>query len=306
LSKRVGAATLVLLVVTGAACSSGDDDGRPTVVATTTILGDIVAGIVGPDASVDVLMPIGAAPHDFRPSSAQIAQLVGADLVVANGLGLEQGLQDALESAASDGANVMRIAPLLDPLPFGSSGNGDPAVDAGDLDPHVWLDPLRMARAADLIASELAAVEPAVDWQQRAALFAERLSLVDVEIVGILSAVPAGRRLLATTHESLGYFADRYGFEIIGVVVPGGSTLADPSPADLARLVEKLTTRNVPAIFAENTEPVALADAVAAEVGAGIGVVELYVGSLGEPESDGATLIDLLLTNARRIAAALG
>jgi zinc/manganese transport system substrate-binding protein len=121
----------------------------------------------------------------------------------------------------------------------------------------------------------------------------------------MLADIPASRRKLVTNHDSLGYFADRYGFEIIGAVVPGGSTLGDPSSAELAGLVEKISSAGVPAIFAETTEPTALAEAVAREVGDDVVVVELYTGSLGEQGSGADTLIGMLLTDAGRIAGAL-
>jgi zinc/manganese transport system substrate-binding protein len=112
-------------------------------------------------------------------------------------------------------------------------------------------------------------------------------------------------RLLVTNHDALGYFADRYDFEIVGVVIPGGSTLADPSSAELAALVETLLETDVPAIFAETSSPAQLAETVAAEAGNDVEVVELHTGSLGEPGSGADTLIGMLRTNATRIRDAL-
>jgi zinc/manganese transport system substrate-binding protein len=122
----------------------------------------------------------------------------------------------------------------------------------------------------------------------------------------ILDVVPAERRVLVTNHDALGYFADRYGFEVLGTVIPGGATLADPSSADLAELVATIQREEVPAIFAETIEPSVLAETVAAEVGDQVRVVELFTGSLGEEGSGAETLIDALIINARRIAEALG
>jgi zinc/manganese transport system substrate-binding protein len=292
----VGLALIVLL----GACS---DDGVPeglTVVATTTILGDVVANVVGGDAEVVVLAPLGADPHDFQPSSAQVATINEADLVVANGLSLEEGLEDILDGAASDGANVIELAPQLDPLPFGS---GD---DSDSQDPHVWLDPVRMGDAARLIASKLTAIDGSVDWNARADAYAAELAALDGEIEAMLAAIPEGGRLLVTNHDSLGYFAARYEFNVIGTVIPGGTTLADPSSEALAELVSVMETAGVTAIFAETTLPAVLAEAVAAELGSDVEVVSLYTGSLGEAGSGAETLIDMLRTNAERIAEGLG
>ncbi len=295
-------AASVAVVLLAAACGDAgqaDDPGKVTVVATTTILGDLARTIVGDDGEVDVLVPAGADPHDFQASARQVAAIVGADLVLANGLFLEQGLDDVLDSAIGDGANVVRIGEFLNPQPFVDQDSNS------ELDPHVWLDPSRMADAAEILALELGAIAPNIDWESRSAKYATELRDVDQEIEDLLAAVPTDRRVLVTNHDSMGYFATRYGFEIIGVVVPGGSTLADPSSAQVAALVARIADAGVPAIFAETTDSTTLAEAVAAETGRDVTVVELYSGSLGESGSGAETLIDMLLTNARRIVAAL-
>ncbi|MDH3498762.1 MAG: metal ABC transporter substrate-binding protein [Acidimicrobiia bacterium] len=271
-------------------------------MATTTILGDVVSHLVGDAASVDVLMPVGADPHDYQPSSQQIARLQRADLVVTNGLGLESSLEDVLESARADGIRVIAVAELVDPIALGANTIDGEAVG---LDPHVWLDPVRMADAVRLIGADLSAIARDGPWEQYAEAYETALRAVDTEIREILAAVPDDRRKLVTNHESFGYFARRYGFEQAGVIVPGGSTLSNPSSANLAKLVEIIKRERIPAIFAETTEPRELADAVAGEVGPEVVVVELYAGSLGEPGSEADTLIGMLRTNAELIADAL-
>ena len=156
-----------------------------------------------------------------------------------------------------------------------------------------------------MIAGQLAALDSTKEWRARADAYAAELGELDEEIQGILAPIPAGKRKLITNHDSLGYFADRYGFEVIGTVIPGGTTLAEPSSAGLARLVEEMEEEGVEAIFAETIEPTALAEALAAEVGPEVRVAEIYSGSLGEPGSGAETLIGMLRTNARLIAAAL-
>jgi zinc/manganese transport system substrate-binding protein len=306
--------TFVLLVATliAPACGTGEvsGDDRLSVVATTTILGDVVREIGEGEVAVEVLTPLGADPHDFTASSAQIAAVNRADLVIANGLGLEEGLHDVLDAAESDGVPLLELAPSVNPLPFdrtlGHDEESGGEEDRGSLDPHIWLDPLRMAEAATLIAARLSEIEPDVDWLARADRYGADLAGADEEIAAMLSSIPASERRLVTNHESMGYFADRYDFEVIGVVVPGGSTLGDPSSEELAALVEVMEREAVRAIFAETTQPSALAEAVAAELGEDIQVVGLYTGSLGEPNSGADTLIGMLLTNAQRIAEALG
>lgn len=299
------ALAVLATTIVGCAGEPGDGASQPRIVATTSIWGDVVGHIVGDEAEVQVLMPIGADVHDFQLTAQQTASLQEADLVIANGLGLEEGLADVLDSAAEDGANVFEVAPELDPLPFVGHEVGDATEEHGGLDPHVWFDPARVATAAELIAARLAEVDDSVDWRSRATGYAEDLSAADEEISRALESVDDAKRKLVTNHDSLGYFADRYGFEVIAVVIPGGSTMGDPSSAEMAALVAEIEREDVRTIFAETTQPTRLADAVAAEVGAAVSVVQIYTGSLGEPGSGADTLIGMLTTDAALISGAL-
>lgn len=293
---------LILVTLIGplfVACSSGPDPGsaKPQIVVTTNVLGDLVDNIVGDAADVEVMLPIGVDPHDYQASPRQVAGMMRADLVVANGLGLEAGMDDVIAQAASAGVTIVELGSLLDPLALASAPSR--------LDPHVWLDPIRMAEAADVIATELSVAFPSGDWMVNAEIYASALRRADGEIRSILGAVAEEDRTMVTNHESLGYFARRYGFEVVASVIPGGSTLAEPSSAELAALVAVIEREGVRAIFAETTEPGALARAVAAEVGGQVEVVELFTESLGAPGSGAETLIEMLTTDARRIAESL-
>jgi zinc/manganese transport system substrate-binding protein len=289
----------VAAVLLGAGCEGGAPsiDSRPLIVATTTIVGDLAAHVAGDQARVEVLMPVGADPHDFEPSAQQAASLRQAELVVTSGLGLEGGLADALVAAADDGVPILELGPAVDPRPLA----GDPNVP----DPHWWLDPMRAARAVRLIGQRLAEIAPG-DWASRADRYATDLEALDGELRSALSVIPTARRTLITSHAAFGYFAERYGFKVIGVLVPGGSTQAAPDPRQLAELASVIRTEGVRAIFGETTLPTNVADALAAEVGGKVQVVVLYTGSLGEPGSGADTYAGLLRTDAQRIADALG
>lgn len=317
-TRRYQAALLMAMtLLTGACANQGDEAGQGSIVVTTTVWGDVVENIVGDDAAVEVLFPAGVDPHEYRASSQQIATLSQADLVVANGLGLEAGLVSVLEAAESDGINVFEVAPLLDPLPVGGSegsvecdpdqshDHGAEVDHVGECDPHVWMDPGRVADAARLLAVELTGIDDTVDWLARADAYAAELLAADEQIGTLLDSVPVENRKLVTNHDTLGYLADRYGYEVIGTVVPGGSTLSDPSSEDLAQLVEVIRREGINVVFAETIEPAALAEAVAAEVGDTVQVIELHTDSLGEAGSGADSLIGLLMTNAESITAAL-
>lgn len=279
-------------------CSNPDRaDDRPTVIATTTILGDVLSNIAGDEIELEVMIPRGVDPHDFSPSAQEVASISSADLLIANGLGLEEGLIDILEQARSEGIAVLELAPELDPLP----------TDKGGFDPHFWQDPERMVTATALIASALinnAGLDPQTT-SQSAAGYGLEIEGATIEAENLLSAVPGNRRKLVTNHDAFGYFAARYNFEIIGIVIPGGSTLGEPSSAELAALVAAMVENDVRAIFVENIGDPRLATTLAAEIGREIAVVHLVSDALGEPGSETGTYIDMILFNARAIATAL-
>lgn len=299
--RRIGTGLVVALVGVTllAACSSSESDGEPepSVVATTTMLGDVSAMVAQcAQSNAVTLMPIGVDPHDFAPSSEQVATMIAADLVVANGLGLEEGLQDALSAAETDGARVVEIAPLVDPIPF-SEGES--------LDPHFWNDVTRMARGAELIGAELADVTGNEQYAQCGAEVSASLLQTDGLVRETLSQVAPDNRVMVTDHDAFGYFAQAYDFEIAGVVIPGGSTLAEPSSRAIADLVDVIESEGVEAIFSNTADPSAIVAAVAAEADTDIEVVELYVGSLGPDGSGAQTYAEMQQTNAQRIAGAL-
>ncbi len=297
-----GAAAVALglagCAATGGSAASESTAGLVSVVASTTILGSVAGQVVAcGGGQVQTLMPVGADPHDYSPSSSDVAAMVEASLVVTNGLGLEEGLTSALATAKEDGATVLEVGPALDPQPLAGA--------AGSADPHVWLDVSRMATAATLIGDELATVTGDASYTDCGAQVSATLMGTDAEVRTILEAVPASSRILVTDHDSFGYFSRAYDFTVAGVVIPGGSTLAQPSSSELAALADTVRKAGVPAIFANTANPTALVDALARESGTQVSVVELYVGSLGPVGSGADTYEGMMLTDAQRIADAL-
>lgn len=327
MSRRGGyqAAVATALVVVAATTTAGcDRSSEPTnakdvrVVATTTVLGDVVGRVVKcAGGSLKTVMPVGADPHDFAPSSADMTAMVKANLVVANGLGLEEGLKDALANAKKDGAKVFEVAPKLDPLPFGDrehagAAGSEPSGEAGrhhehgSQDPHVWLDAARMATAAKLVAAELGKItKDTATFDRCGDAAAAQLTSLDTEVRRTLELVPAERRVMITDHEAFGYFAKAYGYQVAGVVIPGGSTLAKPSSAEIATLVGVIRDKRVPVIFSNASIASTLVDTVAKEAGSQVKVVQLYVESVGKPGSGAETYQGMMRTDATRIADAL-
>ncbi len=252
-----------------------------TVVATTGIIGDVIRNIGGDDLDLITLIPPGVDPHDYVPSAQQVASISAADFVFANGLGLEEGLIDLLEQAESEGLSVTYLAEHSDPI---------------DRDPHFWHDPARMRQAAELVAQSIGTNSD----------YLGELELLDREVEEMFDGIPPERRLLVTSHDFFDYFADRYGFEVVGTIIPGGSSLGSPSSADLAALIALIKQRDVRAIFVENTSSPELAESVADDVGPRLQIVDVASDSLGAPGSETGTYAELIRSNATAIAAALG
>ncbi|MBN1173087.1 MAG: zinc ABC transporter substrate-binding protein [Micromonosporaceae bacterium] len=310
-----GAAIASAIAVSGAACGTNEDtSGEISVIATTTMLGDVTGDIMEcAGGTARTLMPVGADPHDFAPSSADLTAMVKADLVVTNGLGLEEGLADALANAQRDGATVLEVAPAVDPIPFAAGEDGheqehgeEHAHEAGTSDPHFWHDARRMAKAATVIAAAIGQQSADPERFERCgAQAADALNTVDAQVRTILEPVRQERRVLITDHHAFGYFAQAYGFEVAGVVVPGGSTLGAPSSADLTALVDTIKLKQVPVLFSNTALSSDLIETVAQEAGTQVTVVPLFVGSLGDKDSGAQTYQAMVTTNAQRIAGAL-
>lgn len=295
--------------------STGSSDAGLRVVATTSVLGDVVSEVVGDGAEVETIMPAGSDPHDFEPSAQQVAALEQADLVVANGLELEQSLLDPLRNAENDGIPVFHATAHVETIPFGEDEGEEHTEDEGEEhadehahggdDPHFWQDPSRMAAAVRALGDELDQLTGGTEMSAAAEEYAASLEDLDGEVAELLEEVPEARRVLVTNHEAFGYLADRYGYEIVGTVIPSGSTNAEPSARELARLAEVIREEDVPAIFAENTVEPRTAEALAAEVGSAVEVAELYSDSLGQDGSGAETYEGMIRTNAETISSAL-
>ena len=246
------AAFLALSSLLGLAACGSDDatSGRVTVVATTAVLGAVVSDVVGEAADVVVLIPNGLDPHDWEPSAKDVEAINKADLVVANGLDLEEKLIDTLEAAEGDGVRVFHATDHIVAL---------------DGDPHFWTDPLAMAAVVAALGDELAAI--GVDVSDRVDRVITDLNDVDGVITQLLSSLPDDRRILVTGHDSLGYFAEHYGFTLVGSIVPGLSSAADVTAENLAELKAAIEETGATVIFTELGTPADVADALADETG---------------------------------------
>ena len=221
-----------------------------------------------------------------------------ADLLVANGLGLEEGLQQHVDRARSAGVAMVVAGEVIEVLDYASGET------AGVPDPHFWTDPARVVDVVEAVEAALIEVDgvDAAAVGANADAYLAELGELDHEMVSAFAAIPAAQRALVTNHHVFGYLADRFDFEIVGTVIPGGTTLAAPSAADLRDLANAIETAGAPTIFAESSQPDRLVQVLAREVGLDVDVVELFTESLTDPGEGADTYLAMMRENTARIS----
>ncbi|MCU1406568.1 MAG: zinc transporter substrate-binding protein [Glaciihabitans sp.] len=301
--RRLAASAVVLLALAPLAGCSATAVDRPLIVVTTNILGDVVERVVGDEAEVMTLMQPNADPHSFQISAREAARMLDADLLVSNGLGLEEGLQRNLDAATGEGVPAFVAGDHVETLAY-TAGDA-----AGTADPHLWTDPTRMLDVVDALSATIQDVMAGqVDVeavQANADDYATELWALDAEMANAFDVIPAERRNLVTNHHVFGYLAERYDFEVIGAVIPSGTTLAAPSASDLASLVTAIERAGVSTIFADSSQPDRLVQVLADEAGIDVAVVDLFTESLSAEGEGAETYLDMMRANTERIATGL-
>ncbi|MFK4789982.1 zinc ABC transporter substrate-binding protein AztC [Microbacterium sp. ZW T5_56] len=279
-------------------CSSEAREDRPRIVVTTNILGDVVRNLVQDEAEVAVLMKPNADPHSFELSAQEAEMLHDAQLVVSNGLGLEEGLQHNLEESIAVGVPQFIAGDVIDVLAYAGDGPG-----AGKADPHFWTDPARVIDVVDALGPVLIDTVGLPEAEVAANIASYRDELVDLDaaMTDEFATIPAERRALVTNHHVFGYLAERFDFRVVGAIIPGGTTLAAPSAADLRDLTSAIAAAGVRTIFAESSQPDRLAHVLASEAGLDIEVRELFTESLTEPGGGAETYLTMMRVNTDRI-----
>ncbi|MBA2597820.1 MAG: zinc ABC transporter substrate-binding protein [Chloroflexia bacterium] len=284
------------------------------VIASFSILGDLVRQVGGDAVRVTTLIGPGTDAHTYDPAPADLVLLSEADVVFENGLGFEPWLDGFYESAQPPGARVV-VTEGITPRAAGEdhdTGDGGAAPDEGDergqFDPHIWHDVANAVVIVSNIRDALVAADPAhtSEFAANAAAAITRLEALDASIREQVATLPEERRKLVTSHDTFGYFADAYGFEVLGTALGSLSSEAgDPSARDIALLIEEIETAGVPAIFAENVGNVDLMASIAAEAGVTLAPT-LYTDALGPEGSPGATYEAMMQSNVSTIVTALG
>jgi ABC-type Zn uptake system ZnuABC Zn-binding protein ZnuA len=264
------------------ACQSGLDatpqsdggiieESGPKVLVVESFLADIAQNVAGERFNVEVLIPPGSDPHTFQPTPQDVTKIANSQLLIANGAGLEEWLQEILDNAGGERLVIEAANGLLD----------EPTRPG---DPHFWLDPNYVIHYAEQIRDGYILIDPAgeKDYIQNSADYVLQLEELDSWIAGQVAQIPSERRKLVTNHESFGFFADRYGFKIIGTVIPNVSTGTSPSAKQLVELIEAIKATSTAAIFLESGTNPELAEQVSREAGVKV-IKDLLTHSVSPP-----------------------
>jgi manganese/iron transport system substrate-binding protein len=311
------AGMLLLTVMLAAGCAGGTPapgaaapDQMPTltpvplaagerlqVVATTSIVADVVRTIGGDRVDVIELMPLGADPHDFQPTPQDAAVIGNAHVVFINGAGLETFIEKLLQNAGEN-TPVVPVSYGVDLLTLQEGGSSED-------DPHVWFDPNNVKTWVTNIRSALSALDPDGEaaYGENADAYLAQLDTLDAWIRDQVAAIPQAHRKLVTDHSFMAYFTDAYGFDQVGMVTEGSSTLSEPSAQELASLEDAIRAQGVPAIFVSTTVNPRIAQQIARDVG--VQVVPLYTGSLSQPDGPAGTYLDFMRYDVSTIVTGL-
>jgi zinc/manganese transport system substrate-binding protein len=291
---------ILAALVTG--CGSDDGGNGVTVAVTTGIWADVTEQIAGEDADVEQIIPDGTSPHEFQLSARDRAEIEDSVLLVYNGADLEAGIPiDKIEVArfplTEHAGELKRFRP---------AGSQDHPTseeeEAGGFDPHLWMDPSRVAEAVPALADTLADADPAhaSGYRMRARSYVAELRALDDEIRSALAAIPPANRKLVTSHDALGYFADHYGFDVIATPFPASGPEAEPGAKTIAEVEDAIRRSGVQAVFAQETDNPEVLEGIASRTG-----VRIETALPVEAPGEAGSYVGMLRRDAQIIAAGL-
>lgn len=287
---------LLLLLVFIASCIPGQEatpngqEGLPRVLASTSFLADITQNVAGNRLVVGSLLPPGVDPHAYQPRPADAAKIASSSVLILNGAGYEHFMEPILENAGGD-PFVVDASAGLTPLPSGDD-------ESSAVDPHFWLDPNLVITYVENIRDGLSTADPegAETYKANAEAYIKQLQELDIWIQSQVDTLGPEKRFLVTNHEALGYFADRYGFTIVGAVIPSLSSEASPSAQEMATLVQQIRSSNAMVIFLDAMDNPDLANQIAKEARIKV-ITDLHFELLTTPDGPAPTYIDMMKHN---------
>lgn len=286
------------LIAAGCAGGTGAKPGQVEVVATTTQIADFVREVGGDAVAVHQVLQPNSDPHAYEPRPSDVVATADAKLVFVSGDELDSWMSQVIRDSGSD-AEVVDLGALVPERLPSASGTAEPSP----YDPHWWHDPRNAEAAVREIERRLAAALPAQrrEIERKAGTYLRRLRALDAGIANCLGAIPRSQRKLVTDHDAFGYFARRYGIDVVGAVVPSQTTEGQPSAKDLAALVGTIEREHVQAVFPESSVSAAVAEQIARQTGAS-SEYTLYGDTLGPAGSPAATYVGMERANAEAMA----
>jgi zinc/manganese transport system substrate-binding protein len=296
-SLALAGALLSLFLIAGCG-GPGGDSGKVSVVATTTQIGDFARLVGGDKVDVTQILAPNTDPHDYEPRPDDVTNTADAEIVFENGDNLDTWMDKVVSDSGSDAEVIDLGAGVPVKLPGESSG-----PEASQYDPHWWHDPRNAEVAVRQISAQLSAVDPAdkTAFEANAAPYGTKLRALDSGIRRCLDSIPAADRKLVTDHDAFGYFANRYGIQVVGAVIPSQTTQAQPNAQDLSNLADTVRSQHVKAIFPESSLSPKLAETIASQTGATADHT-LYGDTLGPDGSSGDTYLKMETANADAMA----
>ena len=302
----------VLLFPMLAACGGegeGSSEAAVEVVATYSILGDLVENVGGESVQLTTLVGPNGDAHTFEPAPSDNAELAEADVVFENGLGFEPWLDDLYESSGSEAERVT-VTDDVETRPVAREehghGEGEPGGGHGEVDPHAWHAVNNTVVMVESIRDALAEADPenAEAYERNAGEYISELEELDADVREQVDSIPEQNRILFTSHDTFGYFADRYGFGVDTALASASTETGDPSAGETAELVEEIEKSGVPAIFGENVSDPGVMEGISAEAGVEL-APPLYTDALGDPGSEGGTYVKMVRYNVSTMSEAL-
>ncbi len=271
----------------------------PRVLVVESFLADISRNVAGDRLVVDSLIPNGMDPHTFEPTPQDVVKIANSPIFIVNGAGLESWLARTLANSGKPVIVIVASTGITPRKPASGELVDEP------IDPHFWLDPLSVVKYVENIRDGLCQAEPAgcTTYQKNADRYITELEQLNSWIKDQVAQIPPGRRLLITNHESFGYYADRYGFKVVGTIIPSVSTGAMPTAMQLSQLIQNIKNSDAKAIFLEAGTNPQLAKTIAGETGVVIitGLITHTLTSLAGPAPTYITMMQYdthLIVNA--------
>ncbi len=289
----------------GLACGSDDeDDGRLRVVASTAVIADFVHAIAEDDVRLFTVIGTGADAHGFAPAPNVPRRVAEADIVIVNGYRLEGSVLDVILENRADDALLVVASEGLTPLGGERAGgdDGPESLASAEGDPHLWLSVRNAMVYVRNIAAALVAADPAraAAYREREQAYLAELQALDEEVRAAVAEIERPRRLLVVFHDSFQYFAEAYGIEIAAAVLPASAS-QQANAGDVAKIIELVKERGVPALYREPQFASDALDTIAQETGAR--VLTLYSGAFTD---DIDSYAELMRANAAALLDGLG